>query len=59
MNLIQIGPEVTLITHYMYFSELGGFAPTSRHTFPRRHLHYLGPEVGDDRPAIESQKRTA
>ncbi len=40
-NFIQIGPEVTLITHYMYFTELGGFAPISRHTFPRRHLHYL------------------
>lgn len=43
-NLVQIGPEVTLITHYMYFDQLGGFAPISRHTFPRRHLHYLQPQ---------------
>jgi 3',5'-cyclic AMP phosphodiesterase CpdA len=41
INLIQIGPEVTLITHYMYFHEVGGFAPVSRHTFPRRNRHYL------------------
>jgi 3',5'-cyclic AMP phosphodiesterase CpdA len=40
-NLIQIGPELTLITHYMYFHEVGGFAPLSRHTFPRRHRHFL------------------
>ncbi len=44
-NLIQIGPEVTLITHYMYFHEAGGFAPVSRHTFPRRNLHYLQPQA--------------
>jgi 3',5'-cyclic AMP phosphodiesterase CpdA len=41
INLIEIGPDVTLITHYMYFRELGDFAPASRHTFPRRHRHYL------------------
>jgi 3',5'-cyclic AMP phosphodiesterase CpdA len=44
-NLIQIGPDVTLITHYMYFHELEGFAPVSRHTFPRRDRHYLDPQV--------------
>jgi 3',5'-cyclic AMP phosphodiesterase CpdA len=40
-NLIQIGPEVTRITHYMYFHEMGGFAPAARHVFPRRDRHYL------------------
>lgn len=40
-NLIKIGPEVTCITHYMYFHEIGGFAPVGRHTFPRRDRHYL------------------
>jgi 3',5'-cyclic AMP phosphodiesterase CpdA len=44
-NLLQIGPDTTLITHYMYFHEMGGFAPVSRHTFPRRHLHYLQPQA--------------
>ncbi len=42
-NLIQIGPEVILVTHYMFFDQLSGFAPIGRHTFPRRHLHYLQP----------------
>jgi 3',5'-cyclic AMP phosphodiesterase CpdA len=44
-NLLQIGSDTTLITHYMYFHEMGGFAPVSRHTFPRRHLHYLQPQA--------------
>ncbi len=49
-NFIQIGPEVTLITHYMYFTDLCGFAPISRHTFPRRHLHYLQSQAADGQP---------
>jgi 3',5'-cyclic AMP phosphodiesterase CpdA len=40
-NLIRIGPEVTRITHFMYFHETGGFAPLSRHVFPRRTRQYL------------------
>ncbi len=44
-NLIKIGPDVAHITHFMYFHEAGGFAPASRHDFPRRHCHYLsGPD---------------
>ncbi|HEV3138447.1 MAG TPA: metallophosphoesterase family protein [Pirellulales bacterium] len=44
-NLITIGPELTRITHFMFFSESGGFAPLSRHVFPRRPRLYLpGPE---------------
>ncbi len=47
-NLIKIGPEAIRITHRMYFAELGGFAPVSRHEFPRRDRHYLGrPEAVD------------
>lgn len=34
-NLIKVGRRAIRITHYMYFSELGGFAPLSRHLFPR------------------------
>jgi len=34
-NLIKIGDEMLRITHYMYFDELGQFAPVSRHIFPR------------------------
>jgi 3',5'-cyclic AMP phosphodiesterase CpdA len=46
-NLVEIDSQTTLITHYMYFHEVGGFAPLSRHTFPRRHRHYLD---GGERP---------
>jgi 3',5'-cyclic AMP phosphodiesterase CpdA len=36
LNLIKIGDEMLRVTHYMYFSEIGGeFAPLSRHIFPR------------------------
>lgn len=45
-NLIQMGPDVTRITHYMYFHETDGFAPLSRHVFPRRPRPYLaGPDL--------------
>lgn len=47
-NVIKIGPEAIRVTHRMYFSELGGFAPVGRHVFPRRDRHYLdGPESSD------------
>ncbi len=47
-NLVQIGPDVTLVTHFMYFHEVEGFAPISRHTFPRRHRHYLDTHVAGE-----------
>ena len=47
-NLIGIGPEVIRITHFMYFHEAGGFAPVSRHVFPRRNRHYLSGSEGID-----------
>jgi 3',5'-cyclic AMP phosphodiesterase CpdA len=34
-NLIRVARRAIRITHYMYFSEAGGFAPLSRHLFPR------------------------
>ncbi|HEY8469235.1 MAG TPA: metallophosphoesterase family protein [Longimicrobiales bacterium] len=42
LNLIRIGEDVIRITHFMYFDEDAGFAPVSRHVFPRagrRHFH--------------------
>lgn len=35
LNLIRVGEDRIRITHYMYFDELLGFAPISRHVFPR------------------------
>jgi 3',5'-cyclic AMP phosphodiesterase CpdA len=35
LNLIKIGGEMLRVTHYMYFDEVGEFAPLSRHIFAR------------------------
>jgi hypothetical protein len=40
-NLIKVGEDVVRVTHYMHFSAAGGFAPVSRHIFPRRNRHYF------------------
>jgi 3',5'-cyclic AMP phosphodiesterase CpdA len=40
-NHIRITETVIRVTHYMYFSDTGGFAPVSRHLFPRAGTHYL------------------
>ena len=40
-NHIRITDAVVRVTHYMFFSETGGFAPVSRHLFPRAGTHYL------------------
>lgn len=33
-NLIRLAGEMCVVTHFMYYEERGGFAPTSRHHFP-------------------------
>jgi 3',5'-cyclic AMP phosphodiesterase CpdA len=45
-NHIRIAEGVVRITHYMYFSDLDGFAPVSRHLFPRAGTHYLRDAIG-------------
>lgn len=40
-NLIRVGDETIRITQYMFFDEVGGFAPVSRHIFPRPGTHYF------------------
>jgi 3',5'-cyclic AMP phosphodiesterase CpdA len=40
-NLVRISESVVRVTHYMYFEDLGGFAPISRHIFPRPGQSYL------------------
>ena len=42
LNIIRIADERIRITHYMYFDELAGFAPISRHLFPRPGRRFLG-----------------
>jgi 3',5'-cyclic AMP phosphodiesterase CpdA len=40
-NWIQITDHSIRITHYMYFAEADGFAPMSRHLFPRARQPYF------------------
>jgi 3',5'-cyclic AMP phosphodiesterase CpdA len=47
LNLIRIGEDRVRITHYMYFDELLGFAPVSRHLFPRSGRHFLAEQAGE------------
>jgi 3',5'-cyclic AMP phosphodiesterase CpdA len=47
-NLIRVGDEVVRVTHYMYFDDLLGFAPVSRHIFPRPGRAYLSGELGGE-----------
>jgi len=53
-NLIRVGPDVIHVTHYMYFDDADGFAPLSRHTFPRAARQFLARDgddpAGPDRP---------
>jgi 3',5'-cyclic AMP phosphodiesterase CpdA len=50
-NLIRIAEQVIRVTHYMYFGELDGFAPVSRHIFPRPGHDYLIETIrGEEEP---------
>jgi 3',5'-cyclic AMP phosphodiesterase CpdA len=46
-NLVRIGTDRIRITHYMYFDDLFGFAPISRHVFPRPGRRYLADPTGE------------
>ncbi len=45
-NLIRVTDEVIRVTHYMYFDDASGFAPVSRHIFPRAGLQFFRDAVG-------------
>jgi 3',5'-cyclic AMP phosphodiesterase CpdA len=47
LNLIRVGEDRVRITHYMYFDELLGFAPISRHLFPRPGRRFIAERDGD------------
>ncbi|HSL70947.1 MAG TPA: metallophosphoesterase family protein [Longimicrobiales bacterium] len=40
-NYVQVGDDIIRVTHYMYFADIPGFQPVSRHIFPRMSRHYL------------------
>jgi 3',5'-cyclic AMP phosphodiesterase CpdA len=47
-NLVRVGDEVIRVTHYMFFDDPGGFAPASRHIFPRPGRAYLSERHGGE-----------
>lgn len=61
-NLVRVGPEVIRITHYIFFDDVAGFAPVSRHIFPRCHIQHFAqaPRAGtapaeDDVEAVRAR----
>lgn len=40
-NVVRIAADHVEITHFMYFEDVGGFAPFSTHAFPRRDQRYF------------------
>jgi 3',5'-cyclic AMP phosphodiesterase CpdA len=47
LNLIRVGDDRVRVTHYMYFDELLGFAPVSRHVFPRSGRRFFAEHAAD------------
>jgi 3',5'-cyclic AMP phosphodiesterase CpdA len=45
-NWIRVTEEAIRITHYMYFQDAEGFAPVSRHIFPRASRRYFSDPPG-------------
>ena len=45
-NWIRVTDDSIRITHYMYFDDAGGFAPISRHIFPRASRQYFAHAPG-------------
>ena len=39
--MVNIDDDMLRVTHYMYFSELGEFAPLSRHIFARHGRRFV------------------
>ncbi|HSJ23799.1 MAG TPA: metallophosphoesterase [Longimicrobiales bacterium] len=52
LNLIRVGEDRVRITHYMYFDELLGFAPVSRHLFPRPGRRFIAERDGETEEGI-------
>jgi 3',5'-cyclic AMP phosphodiesterase CpdA len=51
-NLVRLAEDRVRITHYMFFAELGGFAPISRHIFPRPGHQWLAEARGEPEEGI-------
>ncbi|NNC90445.1 MAG: 3',5'-cyclic-nucleotide phosphodiesterase [Akkermansiaceae bacterium] len=53
-NVIEVGPRILTVIHYMYFEARGEFAPLSQHTFPRPGLPFDPSHPADARPGTPS-----
>lgn len=40
-NVVKIAHDMLRVTHYMFFDDVGGFAPISRHIFPRPGQRFI------------------
>lgn len=49
-NWLRVTEDSIRVTHYMYFDDAGGFAPFSRHIYPRANRKYFAdpPEAATD-----------
>lgn len=60
-NVIRIGAGTVHVSHHMFFGEIHGFAPFSRHEFPRRALGFFPSEEeeeagrGDEPPEVRAE----
>lgn len=57
-NVIRVGDDVVRVTHHMFFDDAGGFAPVSRHIFPRGPRDYFGQGVAAPRAVEASEDPT-
>ncbi len=51
-NVIQISHRMIRVTHYMYFDDDDGFAPLSRHIFPRPGFRFVDEEHAPPKVAV-------
>ncbi|HHM13049.1 MAG TPA: 3',5'-cyclic-nucleotide phosphodiesterase [Planctomycetaceae bacterium] len=51
-NVIQVSHRMVRVTHYMYFDEDDGFAPLSRHIFPRPGFRFVDEEHVPSKVAV-------
>lgn len=56
-NVVRLDTRTIRVTHHMYFQDVGGFVPTSRHLFFRRGRPPLDGSAGDTLEAIFTDDR--
>ncbi|MCA9153670.1 MAG: metallophosphoesterase [Planctomycetales bacterium] len=54
-NVIHISATTIFITHYMYFTDLDGFASISRHEFPRSKHRFLEQLMPEPAPSVPTR----